>query len=265
MTDASRSALQGEVALITGGASGLGLAVARCFVAEGAQVAVFDRSAERLAEVDREFGGAVMTISGDVRKLADNQAAVARTVETFGKLSIFVGNAGIYDLRVTLPEMPAEKIDSAFDELFGINLKGYMLGTKAALPELVRARGSIVFTSSVSGLFAGYGGFLYVTSKHAVTALTHQLAVELAPHVRVNAVAPGYVPTNLSGMETLDQGASKSGSGPDPANFLLECLPTTEDYTGLYVMLASRETAATMTGAVLLADGGTSIHRVAQR
>ena len=161
--------------------------------------------------------------------------------------------------------MPADKIDSAFDELFGINLKGYMLGAKAALPELMRTRGSIVFTSSVSGLFAGYGGFLYVTSKHAITALTRQLAVELAPNVRVNAVAPGYVPTNLSGIQTLDQGASKSGAPPDPKNFLLECLPTTEDYTGLYVMLASRETAATLTGAVLLADGGASIHRIAAK
>jgi NAD(P)-dependent dehydrogenase (short-subunit alcohol dehydrogenase family) len=256
------TALSNEVALITGGASGLGLAVARRFVTEGARVAVFDRSAERLADVDREFGGAVVTIRGDVRELADNEAAVRRCVEALGGLSIFVGNAGIYDHRVSLADMPAETIDRAFDELYGINVKGYILGSKAALPELVRARGSIVFTCSVSGLFAGYGGFLYVTAKHAVAALARHLAVELAPDVRVNAVAPGYVPTNLSGLETLAQGASKSGGARDPQAFLLERIPTAEDYTGLYVMLASRESAATMTGAVILADGGGSIHRV---
>lgn len=260
-----RQVLRDEVALITGGGSGLGLAIARRFVTEGARVAVLDRSAERLAEVKRLMGSAVLTICGDVRTLAGNEAGVARAVDAFGKLSIFVGNAGIYDLRVTLPEMPAEKIDAAFDEVFGINLKGYMLGVKAALPELERTRGAVVLTSSISGLFAGYGGFLYVTSKHAITALTRQLAVELAPNVRVNAVAPGYVPSNLAGMETLQQGASKSGAPPDPGTFLLHRVPNADDYTGLYVMLASRETAATTTGTVLLADGGNSIHRITPR
>jgi NAD(P)-dependent dehydrogenase (short-subunit alcohol dehydrogenase family) len=259
---ASGEALRDEVALITGGGSGLGLAVARRYVAEGARVGLMDRSADRLREVASELGDAAVTSVGDVRSLADNLAAVERTVAAFGKLSIFVGNAGIFDLRVTLPAMPADQIDKAFDELFGINLKGYVLGAKAALPHLVRARGNIVFTSSISGQFAGFGGFLYVTAKHAVSALTRQLAVELAPEVRVNAVAPSYVPTNLSGLETLEQGLSKTGAGPDPANFLLQRVPTTEEYTGLYVMLASRETAATMTGSIILADGGASIHRV---
>ncbi len=258
-------ALHDEVALVTGGASGLGLAVTRRFVAEGARVAVLDRSAERLRELEREFGGAVATVRGDVRTLHDNQAAVRATVEAYGKLSIFVGNAGIYDLRVSLAEMPDDRIESAFDELFGINVKGYVLGAKAALPELKRTHGAIVFTSSVSGLFPGFGGFLYVTAKHAISALTRQLAVELAPEVRVNAVAPGYVSTNLSGLETLAQGASKSGSAPDPAGFVLERVPATEDYTGLYVTLASREFSSMLTGTIVLADGGASIHRQAKK
>jgi len=204
-----------------------------------------------------------VTVGGDVRSLRDNQAAVRKTVDAFGRLSIFVGNAGIYDLRVSLAEMPDDRIETAFDELFGINVKGYVLGAKAALPELQRTRGAIVFTSSVSGLYAGFGGFLYVTAKHAVSALTRQLALELAPEVRVNAVAPGYVPTNLSGLETLAQGASKTGGPPDPSNFLLQRRPETADYTGLYVMLASREMSSMLTGAVVLADGGGSIHRQA--
>jgi NAD(P)-dependent dehydrogenase (short-subunit alcohol dehydrogenase family) len=253
--------LDDEVALITGGASGLGLAVARRFLAEGARVAVLDKSAERLAAVNDEFGGAVLAVEGDVTTYADNARAVAETVSRFGKLSIFVGNAGIYDKRVALDELRGDQIEKAFDEIFGINVKGYALGARAACEELTRNRGAIVFTHSISGLYAGYGGFLYVAAKHALTGLTRNLAIELAPAVRVNAVAPGYVPTNLSGLETLGQGASKTGPPPGTDRFLLEYVPTADDYTMLYVMLAARTTGRVMSGTIVLADGGSSIHR----
>lgn len=253
--------LAGEVALITGGASGLGLAVARRFLAEGAQVAVLDRSAARLAAVRAEFGDEVLAVEGDVTRYADNARAVAQTVARFGKVSIFVGNAGIYDKRASLADLDGELIEKAFDEIFGINVKGYILGAKAASEELTRNNGAIVFTASVSSLFAGYGGFLYVTAKHALVGLTRNLAVELAPAVRVNAVAPGYVPTNLSGLETLGHGPSKTGPPPGTDRFLLQHVPTADDYTMLYVMLASRTTGRVMSGTVVLADGGSSIHR----
>ena len=98
-----------------------------------------------------------------------------------------------------------------------MNVKGYLLGALAAADALAKARGCILFTSSVSGARAGFGGALYVAAKHAVNGLTKQLALELAPDIRVNAVAPGYVPTGLRGLDSLGQAASTTGPTPDDA------------------------------------------------
>jgi 2,3-dihydroxy-2,3-dihydrophenylpropionate dehydrogenase len=114
-------------ALITGGASGIGRAVAAAFLAEGARVAVFDRDAATLSEAATL--GDLLTIEGDVRSFADNQRAVARVQETFGALDVFVGNAGVFDNNVTLEQLPADGGEAAFDELIGIDLKGYLLGS----------------------------------------------------------------------------------------------------------------------------------------
>lgn len=253
--------LEGEVALITGGASGLGFAIARRYLGEGARVALFDRSAERLASARRELGGGVVTAAGDVRSYADNVAAVAATREAFGKLSIFVGNAGIYDGKRTLRDIEGERLSEAFDEIYGIDVKGYMLGTKAALDDLIQTRGAVVFTCSISGMFPGYGGFLYTSAKHAVAGLTRHLAAELAPEVRVNAVSPGFVPTSLGGLDTFGDGRRAEPATAPDNNFLLQRMPTTEEYALPYVMLAARESASVLTGTVLLADGGGSIRR----
>ena len=115
--------LEGETALVTGGASGLGRAIVDRFVEEGARVVVFDRSAEKLQEVKLSHGDAVATHAGDVRSGPDNKAAVALAVERFGKLDCAIGNAGIWDYSVTLDDMPEEQIDGAFDELFGVDRK----------------------------------------------------------------------------------------------------------------------------------------------
>jgi len=250
--------LDGEVALITGGASGLGYAIVRRFLDEGAEVAILDRSEARSRTAADSLQARVVTLVGDVRSYADNVEAVERTVSAFGRLSIFVGNAGIYDAGVALAQIEGEQLSSAFDELFNINLKGYMLGAKAALAELRKTRGNIIFTSSVSGMFAGFGGPLYITAKHALTGLTRQLALELAPEIRVNAVAPGYIPTNLTGLETLGQGRS-AASLNNPERFLLKSAPTAADYAGVYALLASRSCSAIMTGSIVLADGGASL------
>ena len=128
--------LPGEVALVTGGASGLGRAIVERFIEEGARVAVMDRSVERLHALGEEFGDAVAMLAGDVRSLADNKAAVALALERFGKLDCVIGNAGIWDYSVTLDDTPEEQLEGAFDELFGVNVKGYLLLAKAALPAL---------------------------------------------------------------------------------------------------------------------------------
>jgi len=168
---------------------------------------------------------------------------------------VFVGNAGIYDDRVSLHELPGEKIGAAFDELFGVDVKGYIVGAKACLPELEKTEGCIIFTASISGLFAGYGGVLYVPAKHAIVGLTRQLALELAPTIRVNAVAPGGIATNLQGLTTLSQGVAPPPGQPERPRALRD----PADYTGTYVLLASAEQGGVLTGTVLLADSGGSL------
>jgi NAD(P)-dependent dehydrogenase (short-subunit alcohol dehydrogenase family) len=252
--------LAGKVALITGGASGLGLAVLRRFLAAGARCAILDRSAAGLRAVHDEFGGAVPAIEGDVTSYADNARAVEQTVAAHGKLDILIGNAGIFDNYATLATLPEDKIEAAFDELFGIDVKGYLLAAKAALGELKRNRGNIVFTASISSFRPAFGGVLYIPAKHAVAGLTRRLALELAPEVRVNAVAPGYVATNLAGLSSVGQERKDPAAPPPLERFPLRFHPTPDDYTGFYLMLASPEARA-MTGQVLLADCGAALMR----
>ncbi|MEO6362772.1 MAG: SDR family oxidoreductase [Caldimonas sp.] len=247
--------LEGKTALITGAASGIGRAVAARFLSEGANVVSFDRVASAL--VDDSARPPCIHVVGDVRSNADNDRAVAAAVSRFGQLDIFIGNAGLYDNRRALTSFSAPELDAAFDELFGINVKGYLLGALAASAALARSGGCILFTSSISGTHAGFGGALYVAAKHAVNGLTRQLALELAPHVRVNAIAPGYVPTGLRGLDSLGQDAAPQG--PAAEQMPLQVLPSADDFASAYVYLASDACARTATGTVLALDGGAAI------
>src|SRR3954469_15558902 len=124
--------LDGQVALVTGGGSGIGRAVVARFVEEGARVGVMERVATRAAEMREEFGDRVIGIAGDVAQLADNKRAVAETVRAFGRLDVFVGNAGIFDVYAKLAELDDEKLSRAFDELFAVNVKGLLFGEGGA-------------------------------------------------------------------------------------------------------------------------------------
>src|SRR5438128_9082108 len=150
--------LDGQVAVVTGGGSGIGRAVVARFIAEGARVGIMERVATRADQLRSEFGDAVIGVAGDVARLADNQHAVAETVRAFGRLDVFVGNAGIFDVYAAVAEMPEEQLSCAYDELFAVNVKGLIWGVKAALPELAKSKGAIVFTASVAGLNSGGGG-----------------------------------------------------------------------------------------------------------
>ncbi len=247
--------LEGKTALITGTASGIGRAVAERFLREGANVVGFDRAATS-PESDTP-AGAFASVIGDVRSAADNRRAVDLAVDRFGALDVFVGNAGLYDNRRAFRSFSPDELDAAFDELFGVDVKGYLLGALAAVDALARARGCILFTSSISGTHAGFGGALYVAAKHAVNGLVKQLALELAPDIRVNAVAPGYVPTGLRGLESLGQRTGTSG--PEPGQMPLGTIPTAADFAGAYVFLASEACSRTATGTVLALDGGAAM------
>jgi cis-2,3-dihydrobiphenyl-2,3-diol dehydrogenase len=253
----------GQVVLVTGGASGLGRAIVARFVGEGARVAVLDRSRDRLRELADEFGSSVATVHGDVRSLADNEAAVATCEATWGRLDCAIGNAGIWDYSVPLVDLPADAIDAAFDELFHVNVKGYVLLARAAAPALVRSEGTLLFTISNAGFYPAGGGPLYTASKHAAVGLVRQLAFELAPCVRVNGVAPGGIHTDLRGPNALGL-AERSIATLDLARTAdrwlpLGRLPTADEYAGAYVFFATRGDAAPATGSVLNVDGGVGV------
>ena len=175
--------LDGSVALVTGGGSGIGRAIVARFVEEGARVGVLDRVPARAAQLRADFGDTVVAIPGDATRREDNARAVAETVRFFGRLDVFVGNAGVFDNFLSLADFPEERLSQAFDEMFAVNVKGYLLGAKAALPELSKTEGSIIFTASVAGFNSGGGGAIYTASKHAVVGLIRQLAVELGPRI----------------------------------------------------------------------------------
>ncbi|TFY99789.1 3-(cis-5,6-dihydroxycyclohexa-1,3-dien-1-yl)propanoate dehydrogenase [Ramlibacter rhizophilus] len=257
-----------QVALVTGGASGLGRAVVKRFVAEGGRVVVLDRSAARLRELTEEFGAAVAPCEGDVRSLASNQAAVALALSSFGALDCLVANAGIWDYGVPLAELPERQIDAAFDEIFQVNVKGPLLAAKAALPALVASRGSVILTLSNAAFHTGGGGPLYTATKHAGLGLVRQLAYEFAPHVRVNGVAPGVIDTDLRGLAALGMEMCSLHDLDLPAKAEARLptrqVPTPDQYAGAYVFFASRQDNVPATGAILNYDGGLGIRGLAQ-
>lgn len=256
--------LEGDVALITGAGSGLGRALVDRFVSEGATVVGMDRNEQRAAAVEAAYAAGVVGIAGDVTIGTDNERAVAAALDRFGKLDIYVGNAGLFDYGARLLDTPMDRLDSGFDELFAVNVKGYLLGVKAAVGPLIESRGSVVLTASMSSWHAGVGGAVYTASKHAVLGLVRQLAYELAPDVRVNGVAPGFMRTDIRGPQSLGLDKMSPSAIPDLEVFAssvvpLAFLPSPATYTGHYVQLASRANAAATTGAVVECDGGLGV------
>jgi len=255
--------LDGQVALVTGGGSGIGRAIVARFIDEGARVGVMDRVAARADQLRTDFGKAVVAISGDVTRLDDNKRAVAETVNAFDQLDIFIGNAGVFDRSLPLAEIPEEQLSAACDELFGVNVKGCVLGAKAALPELQKTAGCMIFTASVAGMNSGGGGTIYTASKHAVVGLIRQLAVEVGPRIRVNGVAPGGTRTDLRGLAVLrqedrshfaDSGWEERMRANNPLHMVLE----PSDLAGAYVFLASSN-AKGITGTIVTVDAGSTL------
>ena len=250
-----------RVVYLTGGGSGLGRALVERFIAEGARVSVLDRSAEKNRELEAAFGAAVAVTTGDVRDLGAHEHAVAAACTRFGKLDVYIANAAIWDGNVTLLDLPPDRIDAAFDEVFGVNVKGALLGAKAAAPAIVEQRGAMIFTLSIAALRAGGGGPLYTSSKTAGIGLVRELAYELAPYVRVNGVCPAGMATDLRGPESLGFGGTALMANVDPdamrSAYPLDFFPVPEDYVGPYLFLASADASVT-TGTLIEADLGMS-------
>lgn len=256
--------LHDQVIAVTGGGAGLGRALVDAFLEEGARVVVLERSARRCTELREQLPSDTVTVvEGDATSYDDNARTVAEAVNAFGGLDTFVANAGLWDFMRRLEDMEPAELEAAFDEVYALNVKAPLLAAKAATAELRRTGGTFLVSLSNAALFPGGGGALYVSSKHAGVGLVRQLAYELAPHVRVNGVAPGGMVTDLRGPRALGLQDTALSSIPIEAILKagtpLQRAPRPEEYAGAYVLLASRRYGLTATGTVLDVCGGMSI------
>ena len=256
--------LEGRRALVVGAGSGIGRAVVDAFLAEGAQVAVLERDRDKCAALAAALP-AVPVTAGDATTCEANDAAVAAAREAFGGLDVLVSCVGIFDYYRSIEDLDARAIDTAFDEIFAVNVKAMLHSVKAALPELkASGAGSVVLTESTSAYYAGRGGVLYVASKFAVRGLVTALAHDLAPEVRVNGVAPGgTLDTDLRGVPSLGLADRSLGATPGRAADMAARVPlgvamTAEDMAGSYVFLASGR-ARGITGTTVHPDAGAGV------
>ena len=251
--------LKNQVALVTGGAKGIGKAISTVLAANGARVAIVDLdldAGEVTAVGIRESGGEVLAIQGDVSRSGQMELAVERIVKEWGKLSILVNNAGINTLggRVPIHEFREED----WNRILEVDLTGVYVATKAAVPALLRNRGGrIVNISSVAGLVPLRLQSAFVAAKAGVVNLTRSMALELGPQgILVNAVAPGSTLTR--GTKKLFYGAD--GVYTENAASLLAHIPLgrpaeTREIAWSVLFLVSPE-ASYINGAVLTVDGG---------
>lgn len=243
--------LEGKVALISGGARGMGAEEAKLFAREGAKVVIGDiletEGKQTEAEVN-EVGGECLFVKLDVTSEAEWEAAVSRTVARFGKLDILVNNAGIYRGNKVEDTTVQE-----WDQVMDINAKGVFLGTKVAIPEMRKAGGgSIVNISSVAGLVGNPFISAYTASKGAVRLLTKSTAVQYAKEgIRANSIHPGVIETPMTEDVVNDPNFKEFRLAANPISRLGQ--PADIAYGALY--LASDE-ASFVTGSELVIDGG---------
>jgi NAD(P)-dependent dehydrogenase (short-subunit alcohol dehydrogenase family) len=247
--------LSGKVALITGGGTGIGEAIALAFAREGARVAVAGRRLEKLREVISKIqkqGGAGLAMGCDVTRAPDVERAVKGTVERFGRLNVLVNNAGT--LHVSTVEGISEE---EWDRVMTVNVKGPFLMSRAVLPEFRRCGGgAIVNIGSVLGLFAVKDRAAYSASKGAVTMLTKSMALDHAHEkIRVNCICPSVVETDLVKGVFNETERGQEMLKARLATIPLGRLGRPEDVAEMAVFLASEE-SSWLTGAAIPLDGG---------
>jgi NAD(P)-dependent dehydrogenase (short-subunit alcohol dehydrogenase family) len=250
--------LEGKVAVITGAGSGMGRAMAGLFAAEGASVVAAEWNADTLKEVVDEVaaaGGTVSGVVGNVALEADCEKIIDTAVQTYGRLDVLCGNAGVMDINQGVAELTNEM----WERVVGINLNGAMYLSRKAVPVMIaQGGGSIVFTASVAGIGGGSAGAAYTVSKHGLVGLTRNTAFVYGPEgVRCNAIAAGAVETNI--MQSVDP-TKMDPKGSARFNTHYAAIPGTLqalDIAQLALFLASDE-SKNVNGAIIPADAGWS-------
>jgi NAD(P)-dependent dehydrogenase (short-subunit alcohol dehydrogenase family) len=261
--------LDGEVALITGGGSGIGRAVVERYVEEGARVCVVDLIEDRIKELRAAHGDRVHGVVADVTTFEGNKRAVAETVAAFGKLDIFVANAGIGDAFREIVDIPENDLAAIYKEIFDVNVLAVILGARAAVTELLKTKGSIIVTLSNSSFYPDGGGVMYIGSKHAALGVVRQLAHEFAPYIRVNGVSPGATKTDIRMAKSFgrDEKGEPIRTHVHPSNLDAAVEAVTplkmhahpRDHAGAYVLLGARKESRAMTGTVIESEAGLGI------
>jgi 3-oxoacyl-[acyl-carrier protein] reductase len=245
--------LKDKVALITGGAAGIGKATAKVFVEQGARVCICDVNEKTGLETANELGCAFSKV--DVADRQDVQVWVDEIVDSFERIDVLINNAGILRdglfVKVKDGELVKQMTEETFDTVINVNLKGVFNCTQAVVPNMIRKRsGSIVNASSVVGLDGNFGQTNYVASKAGVVGMTKVWARELGRYnIRVNAVAPGMILTEM--LLSMPENILEASKQKPP----LKRLGTPEEVANLYLFLASSE-ASYISGEVIRVDGG---------
>jgi 3-oxoacyl-[acyl-carrier protein] reductase len=251
--------LTDRVAVVTGGASGIGAASAIAFAAEGARVLVADvdeAGSKRTVEQIEKAGGRAAAFHADVTRAADNRAIVERALALWNRLDVYYANAGVPQWKTDVEEVD----EDVFDRIMAVNVKGVFLAAKYALPVMKKqSRGVFLATASTAAIRPRPGGQVYAASKGAVVTLTKGLALEAAPFgVRVVAIAPvvtytPMLPTFMNKLEVDEEGLARY-----VATVPLGRLNQPEDIARTAVFLASDD-AAMITGSCVEVDGGRCI------
>lgn len=248
----------GKIVLVTGAGSGIGRSAALAFAKAGANLAVVDVVREKVdetAQLVQQQGGEAIALYADVTNEEEIAAYVEGAVEKFGRIDVFLNNAGWQGLIKSIPEYPTE----AFDKVMGINVRGAFLGLKYVLPVMIAQKsGTVVNTASGAAYMASPNMVAYIASKHAVLGITKVAAHEVARQgIRVNAVCPGQVNTQM--MRAIEEGVAP-GAGQAVKEAASAAIPDgryaePEEIANAMMYLAS-DLSSHITGQGLLVDGG---------